>query len=167
MRDHRAKFTLFLLLACGAAFLTLQGIDSESERRVEPLSNISPESIRHILIERNGKENLVLERRGKQWWFTFPVERLARLKRILPILRLPQTPSHTRINLQKVDLADFSLVKPKVRLFLDQAEFMFGITESLSARRYVLHEGNIHLIEDYLYPQLMLPIGFFLPTEEQ
>ena len=67
----------------------------------------------------------------------------------------------TKITDYKVDIEKFELRSPKVILRLDENEFLFGTTNPIDQKRYIIFDKTMHLIDDYLFPQLMVNVFFF------
>ena len=63
--------------------------------------------------------------------------------------------------MDKVDIEKFELRSPKVILRLDENEFLFGTTNPIDQKRYIIFDKTMHLIDDYLFPQLMVNVFFF------
>ncbi|MBI2993535.1 MAG: hypothetical protein HYY48_05080 [Gammaproteobacteria bacterium] len=127
-----------------------------------PLTDIAPDSIHRIRIERANDVPMNFERRDMRWVMSAPVSAPAYPARIESVLGLLYEPSHARLSIPAGERARFMLDAPPVSLYFDEHRFDFGDIEPLEARRYVLYSGQVHLIADTLVFQLTQNAGFFI-----
>ena len=66
-------------------------------------------------------------------------------------MRLLNAESHTRFAAVPQELGKYGLDEPSPRVILDGTEVVFGDTDPLKNRRYVLVDGTVHLINDTFY----------------
>ena len=167
----RIVLTLVLLGLClllGGGLYYTEHRQRAASPDLEPLSELSPQTVRCIRIQRQGKEEIEIAQNKKgQWRLTRPIQAPALEQRIQSILSVLQTPVFGLIPATAETRRRLLLEPARVRLWLNEASFAFGTTESLYARRYVLHAGRIHLIDDYLAPQLMQAARFFADTGQE
>ena len=150
---------IFLL----SAFLYYSGEETKPE--LPHLSSIDPKSITQIEIIRKDKDNFSFTKKGDAWYMSSPIQVKANIARINAMLHLLNVESHGTLNPAKVKLARFELADPKVILKLNDHVFQFGNTDAIDQRRYVLFENKIQMINDSLYPQLMIKAPFFADTK--
>ena len=131
------------------------------ESQTSSLSTLDPNTISTIEIQRKNLETLSFNKSDDKWEIISPVQIQANLIRIASILNILRTKSYKEIKLNDVDIAQFDLRDPKVILKLDQNNFQFGTTNPIDQKRYVLFDETIHLIDDYLFAQLMVNVYFF------
>ncbi len=131
------------------------------ESQTSSLSTLDPNTISTIEIQRKNLETLSFNKSNDKWEIISPVQIQANLIRIASILNILRTKSYKEIKLNDVDIAQFDLRDPKVILKLDQNNFQFGTTNPIDQKRYVLFDETIHLIDDYLFAQLMVNVYFF------
>ena len=131
------------------------------ESQTSSLSTLDPNTISTIEIQRKNLETLSFNKNDDKWEIISPVQIQANLIRIASILNILRTKSYKEIKLNDVDIAQFDLRDPKVILKLDQNNFQFGTTNPIDQKRYVLFDETIHLIDDYLFAQLMVNVYFF------
>ncbi len=126
-----------------------------------PLAQITPEAVRHIVIERQD-ERLEFERRGENWHMIQPFDAPADAYHFKQLLALPNQTSQTRYAAAELDLARFELKPPQVILRLEDIEFRFGGQNPLNFKRYLQVGEVIHLIDDTLFHQLTAPASTWL-----
>lgn len=141
----RANWILVLLaLVLG----TLLWLDQGRERATYPrLTPLSPAAIGRITIEAGGRTVERLEKRPGGWRSLLrqtPVEDLEWIRHLLHIAELP---SLQRFPAPR-DLRPFGLDDPRFRLQLDDTLVSWGSIEPISRRRYVLVDGQVHLVTD-------------------
>tara|TARA_B100000029_G_scaffold237403_1_gene234477 strand:- start:1627 stop:2442 length:816 start_codon:yes stop_codon:yes gene_type:complete len=152
------------ILLCFVVFLlSIFTIFDNENIKEDPsfLSTIDPNKISKIEIERKNLESLSFSKKNGEWEINSPLKIQANSKRIKSILNLLTTKSYKKLNLNEVDIAQFNLRSPEVILKLDQNNFLFGTTHPIDQKRYVLFNEIIHLIDDYLFHQLMVNVYFF------
>ena len=129
--------------------------------KASSLSIIDPNSISTIQIQRKNLSSILFNKIDDKWKINSPVQIQANPIRIKSILNILTAESHKKLNLNEIDITQFDLRSPKVILKLDQNNFHFGTTNPIDQRRYVLFDETIHLIDDYLFSQLMVNVYFF------
>lgn len=126
------------------------------EPKSPPLAQITPEAVRHIVIERHN-DRLEFERRGESWYMIQPFNAPADAYHFEQLLAFPNQTSQTRYATAELDLARFELKPPQVILRLEDTEFRFGGQNPLNFKRYLQVGEVIHLIDDTLFYQLTAP----------
>ena len=126
------------------------------------LTDISPDSISTIRIERTGEVAIIFTKHDGEWQMSAPYQVRANQVRIDSMLGLLTTRSFARLDASAADLEPFGLEPPRLALWLDDHVFLFGNTENLDKRRYVRSGDTIQLVNDRLYPQLAAAATFFI-----
>jgi hypothetical protein len=144
-----------------AAFLILTP-DEPPATSIKRLTDIDPDSIQNIRVEQRDQEPVTLIKQEDRWSMTSPYQVPANNARVKAILRLLTVQSHAQLAVNDKDLVRFKLDPPQLTLRLDEYVFLFGDTEALDERRYVLSDNTVHLINDTLYPQLISVATVFI-----
>jgi hypothetical protein len=163
--DRRSQTNLALaaVTAALAAAIFLTGDADDAEPPLPPISTLDPASVREIRIVRVAGATIILRRDDSHWTVDGPVTARANPARIQALLALPA--EHSRDSIQAPgDPARFDLDPPAVSVYFDEHRFDFGGTSPLDERRYVLHDGSVHLLPDHLYFQLVQNPGFFVDS---
>lgn len=108
------------------------------------LSSIAPGAARAMRIERPGREEIALEKRGTDWFLTAPFAAPADPLQVERLLAVAQAKSPVR--LAAAELARFDLERPAARLTIDAQPFDFGIVSEASREQYVLTGGAVYTI---------------------
>jgi hypothetical protein len=152
-----ARWTVNLVLLAVVAVLSY-GVHRELARgqRVQTLTELAPDSIAEIRLERPGQEHVALVRETEGWRMESPYrvaaddERIGQLGRIAAtqVFRsMPEGDGGSRLGL-----------KPgRALLHLDGLVLRFGDTEPIDQHRYVAIGGLIHLIGDGFQHHLLAP----------
>ncbi len=145
-----------LLLLAAVVFYTLQ-TRPEDRARLPALTDLAPQSITRIDIERGG-EHLILTKghdpASSSWQLIRPLRIEANALRIESVLALLRAPVHSRYDAREVDLHAFGLDTPGLRVHFDQHRIAFGIVNPVTGLRYLLYAGRVHTIEDTYSPLL-------------
>ena len=144
---------LLLVAASLAVFITL--IPDKTER-IDPerLSRESAHSVAHIRLELGSGGIIELNRNDDGWQLVDPLHIAANDFRIDTLLRVLSAPVHARIDAKPGELARFGLQSPRARLLLDGKEILFGDTEPIHGRRYLLFDGKVALVDDTYFSHL-------------
>ena len=135
--------------------------DEEPVKELQRLSTIDKNSINKIQITRKELDDFQFEKNENNWLLVSPQKYRANEARINAMLRMLEAESHTQLNPSDVDLTQLGLDDPIITMKLNNHEFIFGNTDAIDQRRYVLFEGNIHLTNDFLFQQLTTNAAFF------
>jgi len=118
---------------------------SREEAARVTLSPVKPAAVARIVLKRQGRPAVELERRGQQWWITAPLKVRAdefQVMRMLTILEAQPT-----ARLPGTDRARFGLDPPAAVLDIDGVQYAFGGINSVTREQYVLHGDTIHAVE--------------------
>lgn len=161
-----ARSVITVILAGLVALAAVALLLGENGRRggERTLAGIDRADVDRITINRPGKPDLVFHKQDGIWSLRKPIDIHARPERVNAILSLPRAISHDRIDAGEADLATLRLDPPRVSVELGGQRFLFGGTDPIDDRRYVLEGETVHLIEDRLFHQLTQPAAFYVDT---
>jgi hypothetical protein len=118
------------------------------------LTALAPAEVVRIGIERHGQAAVTLERVDRRWLLTAPLALPADEFRVQALLALVAARSEAGFRAAGNDLGQFGLEPPQAVLRFDDVVLAVGNTEPLSGRRYLLADGEVHLIEDRWFSQI-------------
>ena len=98
-----------------------------------------------------GKPEVDLKREGEVWSLTAPLQWRADDVQVQDFLDSLDAPVDERFPAKGVDLAKYGLDKPLVKMWLDQTEYDLGDQQPVDKERYVLVNGEIEVIDDYIF----------------
>lgn len=160
----RARWLLNLLLLLLIAVLsTLSYLRPGLQQTavVKTLSSQLPEQVQRLQIEREGKNALIIEHMESGWQLTAPINLTASHFRIEPLLQIRGALSHSSFPAVEAELSRYGLAQPGVWMVLDNERYAFGDVEPLNGYRYVLFDGQVHLLSDRIHHYLrMSPYDF-------
>lgn len=107
--------------------------------------------LQDIRLDLAGKPELQLQRSGDSWRVEKPLEWRADEVQVQDFLDALSAPVENQFPAQADTLAQYGLDKPLLRLWLDGTEYDLGGQQPVSRQRYVLTEGHVKLIDDYLF----------------
>jgi hypothetical protein len=145
---------VLLLVAASLAIYIATAPDKVEHLDLKPLSNENPRSVSRIRLELGANRTIELRRADGSWRLVEPMGIAANDFRINTLLRVLEAPVHARIDASAQDLARFGLVSPQARILLDDKEILFGDTEPIRGRRYLLYDGKVALIDDAYFSHL-------------
>ena len=151
-------FIIFLL-----ANLFLEKKDAE--KKISLLTNINSDTIDEIYIQRKSLENIIFKKQNEKWSMDFPFKITANAQRIESILEILKVPVYAKFDVDSIDPVQFDLKNPRILLKLNERQLLFGTTNPIDQKRYILFGKNIYIIEDALYPQLMTNPIFFIDNK--
>jgi hypothetical protein len=115
---------------------------------------LKDDDIHRIHIQRDGLQDVQLEKQHGNWHMLAPYQVDADDTRVRALLRLADTTSHVSFAATDRKLADYGLEPVLAQVKFNDSLFQFGGLEHISKRRYVLLDGMIHLVTDLFYHQL-------------
>lgn len=159
-QSYLINLTLLLLVLLAFWLLQRPQAPLESEN---PLTEISPQSIQNISIQRPGHQQITLSKSSQHWQLIAPFTARANEARINLLLGLLSERVHSQFATHDNELLNqFGLSDTSPTLTLGDQQFVFGGTESLSGRRYLLHQNTISLIDDQVSPLLNASAASFV-----
>lgn len=130
--------------------------------RKPTLTALKPADITRIRIERPGHATIRLRREHGVWRITAPIRARANTLRVEGIENAADAPSLAGYPVPGLQLKQFGLAPPKVRLWLNGHELDFGDTDPIHQWRYVRVGDRVHMIGDTVYPFLTMPPTAFV-----
>jgi len=150
----KSTYLTNLLLLVVAVLLVWLMTESKVADSAYITDKIQAAQVNQITIVRLEQQSTHLQR-DQQWRLSQPVNVRANQTRINLLLSLLQQPVHQQIPVTPtIDLAEFGLQQPELSLVFNEYHFAFGDTEPLSGYRYILHNEQIHLVNDDISPLL-------------
>jgi Domain of unknown function (DUF4340) len=137
----------------------------KTEQELPRLSTIDSNNIVQIEVFRKGLDNFSFNKQVKAWYMNSPLQFRANKARINAMLRMLKVESHGQLNPAEHELKQFDLADPIITMKLNDHVFQFGNTDAIDQRRYVLFNNSIHMVNDFLYQQLMTNAAFFADTK--
>lgn len=154
-----------VLLFCVIGLAVFLGTNKEQEI-IEPdvtLTDIYPDSIHRIHIERRDLDDIIFQKQNDHWHMQSPFNLPANPSRIKVMLKLLQAHSYDHFSAPDNDLTPYMLAVPAVSIVLNDTRIAFGDTNPLNKKlRYVLVKDTVHIINDSLFHQLQTSATFFL-----
>jgi hypothetical protein len=131
------------------------GVEEPEEK--PSLIALDRKTVTHILIQRDGRADIELQRGDDgNWLLLQPVILPADGYRIDALLRVTASKSLGSFPAEPEKLAEYSLSEPAVTLSLNRnTHIAFGSNTPLDHRRYVRLGDTVHLISDTLYYHLI------------
>ena len=111
------------------------------------ISKIQPAQVQSLSIQ-TADGNFELKREGSRWYLIEPVTWPANNINVERILSITETETDSRLAADEIDLGELGLQFPRAVLQIDDIRILFGDTNNIGARRYVLLENEVFLIPD-------------------
>ncbi len=142
----------FLIIAITLASIIYFSENEENKYKLERLSSIDISTIKTITINHNKNSTTIHKLADNHWAINQPVEVDANVFRINSILKLINTPVHTRYAEQAIDTKAIGLDTPVTTISFNNHLIAFGITNPVTNLRYIKFDNVIYTIEDVYYP---------------
>ena len=158
-------FLNLLLFICviGLAIFLSRGGNKEIVEPTVTLTDIQPDSIHVVHIERRDLDDIIFQKQGNNWMMQNPFKLPANPSRIRVMLSLLQAHSYDHFSAPDNDLTPYMLAVPAVSIVLNDTHIAFGDTNPLEEKlRYVLIKDTVHIINDSLFHALQTSAAFFL-----
>jgi hypothetical protein len=142
----RWMVNLVLLLLVGGivAFLYLRPQPEDEGVQNHAVSMHKLADFSSIRVEFPTKAPVVFEKVDGHWRITEPYSARADMQSMQRILSIVAAESQEKFDTS--DLARFGLDKPKLKLRLDNEEFLFGTYNPVSGEQYVAHKDGVYLL---------------------
>ncbi len=134
-------------------------LSEEKNTELERLSDIDISEITSIIIEHNQSTTAILRQEDNHWQITQPVTIAANEFRINSLLKLINSPVHSKYSVAEVDMTSMGLDKPATSIKLNDQTITFGITNPATNLTYIKLGGSVYTIEDVYYPLLSSNFG--------
>ena len=150
----RARWLINLTLLVVVATLIALVMRKPAEEGGQRVSALDPARVGRAHFKPAGREGFELYLEGGRWQVGTPLNLPANELRIRALLQVLSARSHAGFRAAGNDLSRFGLSPPRARLDVDGQIIDFGDTEPLDGRRYVLHDGQVHLVTDAFFQHL-------------
>ena len=138
------NFGLLLLIAGIVAFLYLRPQPESNEQAVHEITNLKLGDFSKVSVEFPAKAPVTFAKVDGYWHLTRPYKTRAdqlSVQRILSIVAATSKEKFDTSNLEK-----FGLDQPKLKIRLDEEEFLFGTYNPVSGEQYVAYQDAVYLI---------------------
>lgn len=155
----RKKLWLNALLLSSVVLLVFLLSDSS---RLENRATAPPQrlfqtplyDVQRIMIERQGKTDIVLMKEQQQWLLIKPALAPLNHQRIQHLLTILDEPIQGKLARQEGDLEAFQLEAEKIKLTINDEKITFGMINPITKNRYVLKNTSIYTIKEIVYGTL-------------
>lgn len=97
-------------------------------------------------------ESLTLARTGSGWSLQTPVDWPANSINVERLLDIANASTESRLPANEIDTATIGLDHPRAMLRLDDTSVLFGATNNIGQRRYVMIDSTVYLLPDTHLP---------------
>ncbi len=115
------------------------------------LSPLGPAEIESMEIQ-TADESIALRRVGQAWSLEAPIKWPANQINVARLLEIVDTPIESSLPADEIDLSTLGLEFPRARLRLNQQSILFGETNNIGQRRYVMIDSTVYLLPDNHLP---------------
>lgn len=154
MRSRILLNGFLLLLAIGLGIVVFWDRGRDQADPAMPLTELDPQEVSRIRVEAPERTPVELEKDGDTWKLVSPFRLPANGVRARALADAAAARSRGRFPESDLELEEFGLDPPRVKLQLNDLDLLFGDTDPLKGRRYVLVDGTVHLIADTFFHHL-------------
>ncbi len=115
------------------------------------LSPLRPAEVESMEIQ-TADESIALRRLGQAWSLEAPIQWPANQINVARLLEIVDTPIESSLPADEIDLSALGLEFPRARLRLNQQSILFGETNNIGQRRYVMIDSTVYLLPDNHLP---------------
>ena len=144
------RWLINCLLIVLIAVFTYVGIRYQQKTAYTPknsITSLKPQDIHTASIQAADK-HFVLSNSGNQWLFEKPVHWPANNITLERLISIVTSEADSRLPAGGIDLAPLGLQFPKAILTLNDTRILFGATNNIGGRRYVMIGSTIYLLPD-------------------
>jgi hypothetical protein len=121
---------------------------------VERVSDLDPARVRHLRYEPSGEAAFEARLGPTGWHIAPPLDLPADPARVASLVSLARAESLAGFRAAGNALERYGLEPPRARLVLDDRVFGLGDVDPIDGRRYLLHAGAVHLVDDVWFRHL-------------
>ncbi|MDH5356302.1 MAG: DUF4340 domain-containing protein [Gammaproteobacteria bacterium] len=125
------------------------------------ISTLKPQEIEKVSIQ-TADHTLRLSKVGGSWQIDAPILWVANNIAVERIINIINSETDSRLPGSEIDLSALGLQFPKAILKLNNTDFVFGDTNNIGERRYLLTEDTVFLLADRHLPFMMQGITGFV-----
>lgn len=115
------------------------------------ISTLKPQDIKQVRIQ-TADSSIQLNKAGTSWQIESPILWHANNIVVERIVGMVNAETDSRLPASDIDLSTLGLQFPKAILRLNETEFMFGATNNIGERRYILSGDTVYLLTDKYLP---------------
>lgn len=146
MKKHWLLNIALLLIVAGlVAFLHLRPKPPSEASSQHEISSLKLGGFSKISVEFPSKAPIVYEKNDNYWYIMQPYKARADQMAVQRILSIVAATSKERFPIS--ELAKFGLDSPRLKLKLDNEEFLFGTYNPVSEQQYVAYKDAIYLLD--------------------
>ncbi len=161
----RYLLNIFLIILVLGLYWLLNH-DTSTQDQQQTLTTISHGEITQIHISRHGLDTIAIQKNKTNWQLMQPIAAPANNTRIKLLLSILNARSYAQLShANDATLAQLGFDNTNTILKLNDESFQFGDIEAISKRRYVLHNGIIHLVDDSVAPLLNANAASFIDNK--
>lgn len=150
---------ILLILLIALSFLTYKTSQKKEDDNADvALTPLVPEKVSSIQVNKKNKHT-VIQRQDNAWFITKPVNIKANQFRIGSLLKLLTTNNFTEYASDDLDLERYGLLDSTLNVQVDDVNIVFGNTNPINQKRYILINNSMYLIEDNFYPLINSQLG--------
>ena len=138
------NLALLLVVAGIVAFLYLKPQESERAEAVYEVSSLKLADFNRVSIEFPAKAPVVFEKKDNFWYLTQPYAARADQVTVQRIVSIVAAQSHEKFSAD--DPARFGMDNPRLKIKLNNEEFVFGIYNPVTSEQYVAYKDAVYLL---------------------
>jgi hypothetical protein len=151
------RYNLLLALL----LMLLLWLNQQPAHEPQPLLDVAAAEVSEIRVLRDGQLQLSLLRDDDGWMLTHPDVARASAQRAASLLGLLQAESHWQTGAQASTLQTYGLQQPRLSVHFDEQVLHFGSASTPPGQRYILVNGQVHLIDEAYFRIAGLPAKHF------
>ncbi len=133
--------------------------DQKIERAT--ITGVNAQDISEMKIE-TADHVIALDRQGSRWMMNSPIQWYANNIACERLASLAEVQTDSSLPRQEIELADLGLLMPKAVVKLNGHSVLFGDTNQIGNRRYMLVEPNVYLSADNYFPFINQGLAAFV-----
>ena len=111
------------------------------------ISVLKPEDIHTVAIQ-TADNSFILNRTGNQWRFEKPIRWPANSITLERLISIVNSETESRLSAAEIDLSTLGLQFPKAILTVNDTRILFGATNNIGKRRYLMIGSMVYLLPD-------------------
>lgn len=166
--QKRLLLNLLLVLAIAGLALFVYTREADTSNQFKTLYDISiGDDAKEIIIQVEGKENLVLQNQNDTWKVVQPVEFIADQAKVQHLFTLLSENAESNYPLEGKDLAEYGLDEEKMSISFNGVKIIFGHLNTVTQQRFIRKGDTLYLINETISGVMQLGAEAFKPETRE
>ena len=156
---------LLLLIIGGLVFFISTREENKGKQYQTLYDNSFGDEVTEITIHQEGRDDVVIQNKGKTWSVVKPTEFTADIEKVQLLFTLLSENAESSYDIKGKDLASYGLDKDRLSIRFNTTKLVFGNYNQVTQQRYILKGEIMYLVAETISPIMRLGADGFKPLK--